>query len=167
MGRIPPGGGHRIWGRPQGRRRGRRGYDFRHVAIDDCSRVAFVQAYPDERGPTTARFLAQAAGFLAAPGVRIQAVMTDRAWGYTRAAAFRAVLMQLGARPLVTRPYRPQTNGKAERFIKTLLAEWAYVRLYPSNADRLQTLPAWVTAYNQHRPHTALDGSLPMPVLVN
>ena len=73
---------------------------------------------------------------------------------------------RLGARHLVTRPYRPQTNGKAERFIKTLLAEWAYVRLYLSNPARLQTLPAWVAAYNQHRPHTALDGSPPMRVLV-
>ena len=166
LGRIPPGGGHRIWGRPHGRR-GRRGYDFLHVAIDDCSRVAFVQAYPDERGPTTARFLAEAAAFFAARGVRIQAVMTDCAWGYTRAAAFRAGLARLGARHLVTRPYRPQTNGKAERFIKTLLAEWAYVRLYLSNPARLQTLPAWVAACNQHRPHTALDGSPPMRVLVN
>lgn len=167
LGRIPPGGGHRIWGRSQGRRRGRRGYDFLHVAIDDCSRVAFVQAYPDERGPTTARFLAEAAAFFATRGVRVQAVMTDRAWGYTRATAFRTGLVQLGARHLVTRPYRPQTNGKAERFIKTLLAEWAYVRLYLSNPARLQTLPAWVAAYNQHRPHTALDGSPPMRVLVN
>ena len=167
LGRIPPGGGHRIWGRPHGRRRGRRGYDFLHVAIDDCSRVAFVQAYPDERGPTTARFLAQAAAFFAARGVRIQAVMTDRAWGYTRAAAFRAVLARLGARHLVTQPYRPQTNGKAERFIKTLLEEWAYARLYRSNPARLHTLSAWVAAYNQHRPHTALDGSPPMRILVN
>ena len=85
------------------------------------------------------------------------------AWGYTRATAFRTGLVQLGARHLVTRPYRPQTNGKAERFIKTLLAEWAYVRLYLSNPARLQTLPAWVAAY-QHRPHTALDGSPPMRV---
>ena len=123
--------------------------------------------YPDERGPTTARFLAQAAAFFAARGVRLQAVMTDRAWGYTRAAAFRAVLARLGARHLVTQPSRPQTNGKAERFIKTLLEEWASVRLYPSNPARLHTLSAWVAAYNQHRPHTALDGSPPMRILVN
>ena len=126
LGRIPPGGGHRIWGRPHGRRRrGRRGYG---TSPDDCSRVAFVQAYPDERGPTTARFLAQAAAFF----VRIQAVMTDRAWGYTRAAAY------------LVRPYRPQTNGKAERFIKTLLRP-------PVNPARL-TPSAWVAAYNQTGP---------------
>ena len=93
--------------------------------------------------------------------------MTDRAFAYTKAHAFRTTRVQLDIRHLVTRPYRPQTNGKAERFIKTLIHEWAYTRLYRSNAARLRTLPAWLTTYNHHRPHTALDGLVPMRVLVN
>ena len=84
-----------------------------------------------------------------------------------RAHAFARTAHQLGVRPKRTRPYRPQTNGKAERFIKTLIHEWAYTRLYRSNAARLRTLPVWLTTYNHHRPHTALDGLVPMRVLVN
>ena len=167
LGRIPPGGGHRKRGRAHGRRHRGQGYDYLHVAIDDCSRVAFVQAHPDETGATTARFLHDAAAFFGQLGVGIEGVMTDRAFAYTRARRFQRTLRALGARHLVTRPYRPQTNGKAERFIKTLLDEWAYTRLYRSNPARLHTLPAWVATYNHRRPHTALAGHTPMRVLVN
>ena len=166
LARIPPGGGHRLRGRATAPRGRGRGYDFLHVAVDDCSRVAFVRAYPNERGATTAHFLAQAHAFFRQRGVTVQAVMTDRAWAYTQARAFQTTRGQLGLRHLVTRPYRPQTNGKAERFIQTLIHEWAYTRLYRSNASRLRTLPAWLTTYNHHRPHTALDGFTPMRALV-
>ena len=167
LARIPQGGGHRLRDRATAPRGRGCGYDFVHVAVDDCSRVAFVQTYANERGPTTARFLAQAHAFFRQRGVTIQAVMTDRAFADTKAHAFRTTRVQLDIRHLVTRPYRPQTNGKAERFIKTLIHEWAYTRLYRSNAARLRTLPAWLTTYNHHRPHTALDGLVPMRVLVN
>ena len=165
--RIPQGGGHRLRDRATAPRGRRGGYDFLHLAVDDCSRVACVQTYPNERGPTTARFLTQAHAFFRQRGLTLQAVMTDRACAYTKAHAFRTPRVQLGIRHLVTRPYRPQTNGKAARFIKTLFHEWAYCRLFRSNAARLRTLPAWLTSYNHHRPHTALDGLVPMRVLVN
>ena len=105
-------------------------------------------------------------------GCRVWRISTDRGGATTapflaQSAAFRAALAQLGARHRVTRPCRPQTNDKAERFIKTLLEEWAYGRLYPTSAARLQTLPTWAAAYTQHRPETAPDGSLPLPALFN
>jgi transposase InsO family protein len=169
LGRIPDGGGHRVLGRAEGRSGRRRGagYDYLHVAVDDASRVAYVASYPDERGETAARFLLEAAGFFAEQGVRIERVLTDRAFAYTRAHAFTDAVDGLGARRLVTRPYRPQTNGKAERFIQTMLREWAYARLYRSNQERLADLPEWVAFYNHRRPHTALGGLTPMAVLVN
>ena len=167
LGRIPAGGGHRKLGRARGRRQRGGGYDFLHVAVDDASRVAYVAAFPDERGPTTARFLLDAAASFADRGVRIERVMTDRAFAYTHSRHFRQARQYLGAGHTVTRPYRPQTNGKAERFIRTMLDEWAYARLYRSNQERLAALPRWLKSYNQRRPHTALDGSPPMTVLIN
>ena len=170
LGRIPAGGGHRFLGRAQARgsrQQEGRGYDYLHVAVDDCSRVAFVQVAADESGPTAARFLLQAASFFAAQGVQIERVLTDRAFAYTLSRDFREAIARLQARHLVTRPYRPQTNGKAERFIRTLLQEWAYARFYPSNAIRQQQLPRWLRFYNHRRPHTALAGQAPTSVLVN
>src|SRR3990172_305418 len=147
LARIPAGGGHRILGREIGRagRLGGAGHDYVHVAVDDASRVAYLEALHDERGDTAARFLLAAAAFFASQGVRIERVLTDRAFAYTNSRAFPQAIQVLGARHIVTRPYRPQTNGKAERFIKTLLQEWAYARLY-----------------NRRRPHTALGGLTPM-----
>lgn len=169
LGRIPPGGGHRVLGRdhaPHSHRAGL-GYDFLHVAVDDATRVAFVQALPDERGSTCAGFLRAAGEFFARQGVGIERVLTDRALAYTRSPAFRQVLAELGAEHKLTRPYRPQTNGKAERFIRTLLDEWAYARLYSSNHHRLRRLPRWLRFYNLGRPHTALAGQSPSVALVN
>ena len=170
LGQIPVGGGHRFLGR--GLARGSRqkegqGYDYLHIAVDDCSRVAFVQLAPDESGATAARFLLQAATFFAEQGVRIERVLTDRAFAYTLSTDFRQAIASLRVRHLVTRPYRPQTNGKAERFIRTLLQEWAYARFYPSNAVRQRQLPRWLHFYNHRRPHTALAGQAPISVLVN
>jgi transposase InsO family protein len=99
--------------------------------------------------------------------VRIERVLTDRAFAYTHSRAFPQALTAIGAHHSVTRPYRPQTNGKAERFIRTLLQEWAYARLYRSNEERLHALPEWLEFYNCRRPHTALAGRPPMAALAN
>ena len=160
LGRVPPGGGHRIHG--DRARRGRRiGHDFVHVAVDDHSRWAFVQVYPDERGDTTAAFLTAAAAHFASLGIRIERVMTDNAKGYVESRAFQAALGSIGATHKRTRSYRPQTNGKAEAFIWTLQKEWAYVRAYSSNEARLRALARFVDSYNRRRPHTALGGLPP------
>ena len=167
LGRIPDGGGHRFRGRGGGTPRSHRGYDYLHGAIDDMSRVAYVEVFDDERGPTCARFLRDAGAFFASLGVRIERVMTDNARNYTASRAFAAAMDELGARHLRTPPFRPQPNGKSERFNRTMLDEWAYARPYGSNEERLQALGAWLQHYNHSRPHTALGGLAPMEVLVN
>jgi transposase InsO family protein len=167
LGRIPDGGGHRFRGRVTGTPRSHRGYDYLHVAIDDMSRVAYVAPFNDERGATCARFLLDAAAFFASHGVRIERVLTDNARNYTLSKAFAGALTEIGARHKTTRPFRPQTNGKAERFNQTLLREWAYVRRYDTNQERLDALPGFVDRYNRTRPHGSLNGQSPMTVLVN
>jgi transposase InsO family protein len=167
LGRIPDGGGHRAHGRAAGARGRGIGYDFVHAAVDDRSRVAFSQVLGDETGPTAARFLVAAAGFFADHGVRIERVLTDNAKAYTTSVAFTETAAGLGIRCKRTRHYRPQTNGKVERFHRTLLEEWAYGRLYRSNAERTRALTGWLRLYNHRRPHTSLDGLTPMAALVN
>ena len=167
LGRIPDGGGHRVHGRAAARRGRGIGYDYVHSAVDDRSRVAFSQLLPDETGRTCARFLVEAAGFFADQGVRIERVLTDNAKAYTDSVVFTETAAGLGIRLRRTRRYRPQTNGKVERFNKTLLDEWAYGRLYRSNNDRHRAFARWLRFYNHRRPHTALDGLTPMAVLVN
>lgn len=167
LGRIPAGGGHHFRGRGDGTPRARRGYDYVHQAIDDMSRVAYVDVFSDERGPTCASFLRAAAAWFARQGVRIERVMTDNARNYVDSRDFQTALVDLGARHKRTRSYRPQTNGKSERFNRTLLDEWAYARPYASNNDRLLALPDFVDRYNSHRSHTSLRGLTPMAVLVN
>jgi transposase InsO family protein len=166
-GRIPDGGGHKIHGRAVARRGRGIGYDDLHTAVDDRSRVAFSQILPDETGPTCARFLVEAASFFAEHGVRIERVLTDNAKAYANSLVFAETAAGLGIRLKRTRRYRPQTNGKVERFPKTLLDEWAYARLYRSNAERCHALARWLRFYNHRRPHTSLDGLTPMAVLVN
>jgi transposase InsO family protein len=161
LGRIPPGGGHRAIGR-LGRTNSGLGYDFLHVAIDDHSRLAFVRVAADDRGPTCARFLVAAAAFFAGHGISIERVMTDNAFAYTRSADFQKVVEALGVRHRTIRFRRPQTNGKVERFNRTLLDEWAYATFYRSNEERLGTLKSWVDSYNRIRPHTALGGHPPI-----
>jgi transposase InsO family protein len=167
LGRIPDGGGHRAHGRAKGARGRGIGYDYLHSAVDDRSRVAFSQILPDETAKTCARFLVQAAGFFADHGVRIERVLTDNAKAYTESVAFAETAAGLGIRLKRTRRYRPQTNGKVERFNKTLLDEWAYARLYRSNDERCRAFTRWLRLYNHRRPHTSLDGLTPMAVLVN
>jgi transposase InsO family protein len=166
LGRVPDGGGHRIHGRTTAMRSRALGYDHFEVVVDDHSRVAFVVPVADERPASAARALELAAAEFARLGVRIERVLTDNGGSY-RSHIYAAALTELGARHKRTRPYRPQTNGKAERFIKTMLAEWAYDRPYRSNAERLAALSDWVAYYNHERTHTALAGQIPMDVLVN
>lgn len=167
LARIPWGGGHKKLGRSSLTKKRGAGYEFLHVAVDDCTRAAYVEVLTDERGDTAAGFLDRAWRHFACEGVRVEAVMTDRAFCYTHSARFKEACRNLGLSHQTTRPYRPQTNGKAERFIRTLLQEWAYAELYRTNERRRAFLPEWLTYYNHHRPHTALGGSSPMPFLVN
>jgi transposase InsO family protein len=167
LGRIPDGGGHRLLGRAAGARGwGQLGYDHFEVVVDDATRLAFVAQVPNERAAGASRALLDAAVWFAERGVRIERVMTDNAWAYTSPTFERAV-ESLDAVHKRTRPHRPQTNGKAERFIKTLLAEWAYGRLYRTNQERLDALPGWASYYNTERTHTALGGITPMEALLN
>jgi transposase InsO family protein len=166
LGRVPDGGGHRIHGRSTAVRPRGAGYDHLEVFVDDASRLAFVALVPDERPASAVGALERAAAFYAAHGVRIERVLTDNGGAY-RSRAYAATLERLAVRHKRTRPYRPQTNGKAERFIKTLLAEWAYARPYRTNAERTGDLPAWLDFYNHGRPHTAIEGLVPYAALVN
>jgi transposase InsO family protein len=166
LGRIPQGGGHRVHGRATGtvNRRADRsggGYDYLHAAVDDHSRLACVEVLDDERAPTCARFWRRAHHRFALHGVTVTGVLTDNGVGY-RSRLFGAALADTGMRHQRTRPYRPQTNGKVERFNSTLLEEWAYRRLYRSNAARDRALQPWVHRYNMHRAHTALGGLPPV-----
>jgi transposase InsO family protein len=165
LGRIPQGGGWRIRGRSTEVRRNKlrgAGYDYLHAAVDDHSRVAYVEVHPDERGETCARFLARAAGFFAEQGVRIEQVMTDNAKNYVVSVVFGETMAALGVTHVRIPPYRPRANGKVERFNRTLAEEWAYRRLYRSNPQRLRALDRWVDFYNRRRSHTALGGRPPI-----
>ncbi|MGW5345542.1 IS481 family transposase [Streptomyces sp. NPDC004050] len=165
LGRIPDGGGWRVHGRQDGcRDRGRRiGFDYIHSAVDDHSRLAYSEVHPDEKVATCAGFLTRAAAFFHAHGItRIERVLTDNAWAYRKGLAWKAVLAELGATGKLTRAYRPQTNGKVERFNRTLLDEWAYLRPYTSNTERTEALADFLHTYNHHRCHTALGGHPPI-----
>jgi transposase InsO family protein len=164
LGRIPDGGGHKVLGRQAGRtRRSSMGFDYIHSAVDDHSRLAYSEIHPDEKASTCAAFLRRAAAFFTAAGIdRIERVLTDNAWPYRKSFAWRQALADLGATGKLTRAYRPQTNGKVERFNRTLLDEWAYLRPYTSNAERTTALADFLHTYNHHRCHTALGGHPPI-----
>ena len=136
------------------------GWEFAHVAIDDHSRVGFVQIHVDERKDSAVAFLQSAVAHYAALGVRIERLLTDNGSAY-RSKLFAKVCQALGIKHSFTRPYRPQTNGKAERFIQTCLREWAYVRSYDNSAERTALLPAFVNFYTARRPHSALGHKPP------
>ena len=131
------------------------GWEVAHVAIDDHSRAGFVQVHADEKKVTAVDFLKAAVAHYAALGVRIQRVLTDNGSAY-RSKLFACACQALGIKHSFTRPYRPQTNGKAERFIQTCLREWAYARSYANSAERTSWLPAFLAYYNSRRPHSAL-----------
>lgn len=152
--------GHRIHGDRARQGRGL-GYDYLHVAVDDCTRLAFAELLPSQDGPTCAAFLTRVRAWCTALGISVERVMTDNAFAY-RSAAVTTVLQAWGARHLRTRPYRPQTNGKAERFIQTCLRRWAFARPYRTSAHRGRALPAFLDSYNLSRPHRALGDVPPL-----
>ena len=169
QGRIPDGGGWKIHGRDV--RRGGRvkrgaGYDFIHAAVDDRSRLAYAEILPDERKETACAFMSRALGFFAERGVAVERVLTDNGACY-RSRPFARVLADAGVAHRRTRPYRPQTNGKVERFNLTLKWEWAYARPYDSNASRTEALQHWLHDYNYHRPHMAHSGKAPITAVNN
>lgn len=156
--------GHRVTGRQKGyvRSRGAR-WEYAHVCVDDHSRLAYVEILPTQTAADCAAFLRRAVRWFARRGVRVKRVMTDNAKSYTVSHAWRDALHDLAiSRHITTRPYRPQTNGKAERFIQTLIREWAYGRRYRSSTERARRLPAWVRSYNYARPHGSLGDQPPI-----
>ena len=179
QGRIPDGGGWRVHGRgagvpalrhqrPRATRDGnpRLGYDYLHIAVDDRSRIAYVEAHADERKETAASFMTRAIAWFADHGITVERVMTDNGSCY-RSHAFRDALTANDITHKRTRPYRPQTNGKVERFNLTLKLEWAYAAVYDSNQARLDQLVTWVHWYNHHRAHMAHNGGAPMSSVNN
>jgi transposase InsO family protein len=155
--------GHRITGDRRGKSRDM-GYDYLHVAIDDATRLAYVEVLPDEKRQSTTGFLVRALRWFRARGVRVERVMTDNGSGYV-ARLFRKALWMLGIRHIRTRPYTPKTNGKAERFIQTMLREWAYAIPFSSSDTRAADLARWLSWYNERRPHSALSRRAPTQAL--
>ena len=168
LGRIPPGGGWRAHGRGHDGHHGHAGvgYAFIHTAIDSHSRVAYSEVLDDEKAITAIRFWQRAHAWFAQLDVRIETVQTDNGSCY-RAHAFTAAIDAAGARHRRLPPRRPQWNGKVERFNRTLLDEWAYVRVYRSDTARTRTLDRWLHLYNHHRAHTSLGGKAPMTRINN
>lgn len=161
LGRIK-GIGHRFTGYHAGVHRSRGiGWEYVHVCVDDFTRLVYVEVLEDEKGVTTAAFLRRAVAWLAEHGVRVRRVMTDNGSGYV-AKDFGAALAEIRAKHIRTRPYTPRTNGKAERFIQTMLREWAYARPYTSSARRRVALAPWLRRYNERRPHGGIGGVPPI-----
>jgi transposase InsO family protein len=162
--------GHRATGRHGSRRNTTRthrvGWEFVHVAVDDTSRLAYVEVLDDEKGSSCVAFLRRAIAYFASFGVTVERVMTDNGTGYC-SKVHQAAIAELGIRHLRTRPYRPRTNGKAERFIQTMLREWAYVAVYSSSEQRRRALLPWLRDYNYCRQHGSLSKKSPVSVLNN
>jgi transposase InsO family protein len=170
LGRIERGAGHRITGQRRGNptRRDAAGIDRRtvgwecvHIAIDDATRLAYAEVLADEKATTAVAFLRRATAFYARHGIHVEALITDNGSAYI-SFAHAAACRLLGIRHLRTRPYRPQTNGKAERFIRTLLAGWAYGAIYRTSSERTATLDGWLWHYNHQRRHSALSHKTPI-----
>ncbi|MGK9236871.1 IS481 family transposase [Inquilinus limosus] len=157
------GVGHRITGNRRGASEGL-GYDFLHVAIDDATRLAYVEVLPDEKRWSTTGFLVRALRWFKDRGVKVERVMTDNGSGHV-ARLFRKALRMLGIRHIRTRPYTPKTNGKAERFIQTMLREWAYAIPFPPSQRSAHDLPRWIAWYNLQRSHCSLNGRAPSQAL--
>jgi transposase InsO family protein len=180
LGNIPDGGGWRYTGRAQGDKnraatpgkpRNRHhnpkmGTAFVHTVLDDHSRVAYAEIHDDETAETAIGVLRNAVAYFAARGVTVQRVLSDNGSAY-RSHAWRDACRELGLKPKRTRPYRPQTNGKIERFHRTLAEGWAFARMYLSESARRKALPAWLHEYNHHRPHTSTGRRPPITRLTN
>jgi transposase InsO family protein len=179
---VPDGGGHRFLDRAQGkrnaeataRRTGERGAHYRpvigtaflHTVIDDHSRVAYVEICSDEKAATAIAVLHRSVTWFAQRGVKVERVLSDNGSAY-RSHAWHQACTELGITAKRTRPYRPQTNGKIERFHRTLADGWAYTRFYDSESERRAALPAWLHFYNHHRAHSAIGGHPPISRLTN
>lgn len=159
LGRIPSGGGWRVHGRGNDGYGGysRAGYGYVHAAVDDHTRLAYVEPLDNEKAVTATGFTQRAIAWFAEHGITVQAVMTDNGPCY-QSRLFSDTLAAAGIEHVRIRPYRPQTNGKVERFNRTLLDEWAYIRPYQSETERTNALAEWVHTYNHHRNHTAIGG---------
>ena len=158
LGRIA-GAGHRVTGDRRRQAKGI-GWEYVHVCVDDATRIAYVEVLEDEKATTAAGFLRRAVAHYRAHGIRVERVMTDNGSCY-RGVVHALACKTLGLRHLRTRPYRPRTNGKAERFIQTLLGGWAYARIYASSSERARALPIWLNHYNYVRPHASLGKQPP------
>ena len=172
LGRIVGGAGHRVIGRPgqrriptktdgSGVRRNQAGWERVHVCVDDATRLAYVEVLPDEKADTAVGFLRRAVAFYGSHGIGVERLMTDNGSPY-RSTVHALACRELGIKHLRTRPYRPQTNGKAERFIRTMLSEWAYAAVYGSSAERAAALSGWIERYNFKRRHGALGHRPPI-----
>jgi transposase InsO family protein len=171
LGRIEGGAGWRVRDRKQhynptftdksGHRRRTVGWEYVHVAIDDYSRLAYAEVLPDEKAATAVGFLRRTLAFFRRYGIRVARVLTDNGSAY-RSVVHALACRSLGIRHLRSRPYRPQTNGKAERFIRTLLNSWAYGAIYRSSHERTQALDGWLWHYNHRRRHSALGHQPPV-----
>ena len=176
LGRIQGGAGKRITGIKRNARPRKRdaagvdrqivGWDYVHIAIDDATRMAYAEVLADEKGVTAVAFLGRALAFFQRHGITVERVITDNGSPY-RSAVHAIACRALGLRHLRTRPYRPQTNGKAERFIRTLLGGWAYGPIYGTNTERVRALDGWLWHYNHHRRHSALGHQPPINRLNN
>ncbi len=172
LGRIVGGAGHRIVGRQGQRLNPRRtdgsgvprkevGWECVHVCVDDATRLAYVEVLPDEKATTAIGFLGRAISFYRSYGITVERLMTDNGSAYI-STAHAVACRRLGIKHIRTRPYRPQTNGKAERFIRTMLREWAYAAVYGSSPDRAEALSGWIERYNFRRRHGALGHRPPI-----
>jgi transposase InsO family protein len=170
LGRIQGGAGHRIAGRPRhnasktdaaGRRRRQVGWEFVHIAIDDCTRLAYAEVLEDEKATTVVAFLRRAVVFYERHGMTVQQLLTDNGSGY-RSIIHALACRALGIRHLRTRPRHPQTNGKAERLIRTMLGGWAYGAIYRDSKERTAALDGWLWHYNHRRRHSALGHQPPI-----
>lgn len=156
LGRIPDGGGWKAHGRSETVRGRGIGFDYVHALVDDHTRVAYAEIHPDEKGATAAGFLRRAAAHFATCGItRIERVISDNALAYRKSAAFKAVVAELGAEQRFIKPHCPWTNGKVERFNRTLQLEWAYRQIFTSNQARHDALAPWLNHYNTERIHTS------------
>ena len=180
LGNIPAGGGWRFVGRAQGSKNRRTtdgvtrsrshdpnlGHAFVHTVIDDHSRVAYAEIHDNERADTAVEVLRRAVGWFGTRGVSVERVLSDNGGCY-RSHAWRNTCAELQIQPKRTRPYRPQTNGKIERFHRTMASEWAFARHYPNERTRRSALPAWLHTYNHHRQHSAIGKVPPITRLTN